>query len=84
MAVMTTHTENPRLKEQIEAAAEIARSENRQPEDVLKDALDHYKRIRELEEITSWGAKHSRARGLKPSDVARAIDKDHAEQNRSR
>jgi hypothetical protein len=84
MGGMSTDRKNTKLNELLDAAAEIARSENRSAEDVLKDALDHYRRSRQLEEITRWGAQHSRKRGLKPSDVAREIDKDHAQQNRGR
>lgn len=74
----------PQLNDLLEAAAEIGRPENRPPEDVLKDALDHYRRSRELKEITNWGTKHSKSRGLKPSDVEREVNKDHAQQNRGR
>jgi hypothetical protein len=83
MSSMGTNTKNTKLNELLDAAAEIARSENRAAEDVLKDALEYYRRSRQLEEITSWGAQHSRKRGLKPSDVAREIDK-HRAQNRGR
>jgi hypothetical protein len=66
-------TENPKLQAQIEAAVEIARSENRQPEDVLKDALEQYERSKKLRQLGAYGREQARRTGLRPSDIEREI-----------
>jgi chromatin segregation and condensation protein Rec8/ScpA/Scc1 (kleisin family) len=70
---MSTDTNSARLNHLLQAAAEIARAENREPEDVLTDALAQYESNKKLTELGAYGRAKARRTGLKPSDVDREI-----------
>lgn len=58
-------------------AQRIAERQGRTADDLAADALKRYieaqQNVQELEELASWGERHARERGFKPSDVERAI-----------
>lgn len=70
---MSTDMKSARLNHLLHAAAEIARSENREPEDVLTDALSQYEASKKLTELGAYGRAKARQTGLKPSDIDREI-----------
>lgn len=64
------------LSELIEAAGEIARSESRRPEEVLKDAIDLYQQGRRLEILAMRAEARNLAKQRPPSYVEKAIAED--------
>lgn len=61
-----------------EAVEEAARAEQRQPDELVQDAVRRYLKDRHWEALVSYGRERARALGYKPSDVNRLI----AEQRR--
>jgi predicted transcriptional regulator len=61
----------------LDRAQRIADAEGRTANDVAADALKRYierrETVQELQDLGSWGERHARQRGYKPSDVERAI-----------
>jgi predicted transcriptional regulator len=69
---------NLRVSDELRAqAAEIAKRQGRTADDLAAEALAHYietqKIAQDLSDLASWGARHARERGFKPSDVEHAI-----------
>ena len=62
------------LRSAMEAAAQ---AEGRSIEDLATEAMKRYvevqKNVKDLNELASWGERHARERGFKPTDVERAI-----------
>lgn len=52
---------------------ETAANEEITPEEFVRNAVETRLNKRELDEVFAFGKSHAKARGLKPSDVARAI-----------
>jgi hypothetical protein len=84
MGSMSTDRKSASLKELLDSAADIARSENRRTEEVLKDALSQYERGKELASLSVYGREQARRMSLKAVDIDRAIHDDHKQQTRSR
>jgi len=53
----------------------IAESQQRSIDDVFKEAVERYINREEFKQVLSFGARHAKARGLTPADVAPAIAK---------
>jgi predicted transcriptional regulator len=69
---------NLRRSDELRAqAAEIAERQGRTTDEFAAEALAHYietqKIAQDLSDLASWGARHARERGFKPSDVEHAI-----------
>lgn len=76
---MISDTANARLNELLAEAAAIAASENRQVEDVLKDALERYQQRSRLDALASRAHRRNAAAGRRGADVERAIAEDRRE-----
>lgn len=66
----------PALLEKAQAEAEQAHVTL---DDLVREAIERRVNKREFEEVLTFGKRHAKARGLKPSDVAEAIDAARAE-----
>jgi predicted transcriptional regulator len=69
---------NLRVSDELRAqAAEIAERQGRTTDEFAAEALAQYietqKIAQDLSDLASWGARHARERGFKPSDVEHAI-----------
>jgi predicted transcriptional regulator len=67
-----------KVPDELRAAMEItAQAEGRTIEEVATEAMKRYvaaqENVREINELATWGERHARERGFKPSDVQRAI-----------
>jgi predicted transcriptional regulator len=62
---------------------ELARAENREPADVLEEAVRRYAGVKRLERFAEKAGKHARALGIKEEDVPRLVDEVRRE-NRTR
>ena len=72
MTTRTPITIPPELQQMIDALAE---SEKRDPQEVLKSAVEEYANARPLEQLARWGTQHARKKGYKESDLLPAIQK---------
>ncbi|HMC62514.1 MAG TPA: hypothetical protein VKJ01_25185 [Candidatus Solibacter sp.] len=75
---MATTDNNLRVPDELrEAAARLAKRQGRSADDLAAEALRRYleaaQSIQDLNDLASWGQRHSRERGFKPADVERAI-----------
>jgi predicted transcriptional regulator len=76
---MTSHTPitvPPDIQEVIHT---IAEAENRDPVDVLTDAVQEYAKASRLEKLTRWGQSHARHYGHTGDKVLSAIQEIRAE-----
>lgn len=69
---------NLRVSDELWAqTAEIAKRQGRTADELAAEVLAHYieaqKIAQDLSDLASWGARHARERGFKPSDVEQAI-----------
>jgi predicted transcriptional regulator len=66
---MTTETKTP-LSDDLQTQIEqIAREQNREPAEVLEDAVRRYVGVQALERLARKGEKYARARGIEEEDV---------------
>jgi predicted transcriptional regulator len=60
-----------------DAVETMARAEGKTIEEIGAEAMRRYvesqQNVRDLNDLTSWGQRHAREKGYKPSDVERAI-----------
>lgn len=66
----------PALLEKARAAAE---QEHITLDELVREAMERRVNKREFEEVLAFGKRHAKSRGLKPSDVAEAIEAARAE-----
>jgi predicted transcriptional regulator len=66
---MTTETKTPLSDELQTQIEQIAREENREPSEVLEEAVRRYVGVQALERLARNGEKYARARGIKEEDV---------------
>ena len=57
----------------IEKVKAAAAKEEIIPEEHVRDAVEKRLNARGLEDVLAFGKRHARARGLRPSDVGKAI-----------
>jgi hypothetical protein len=79
MAANTTITAETRRK--LEAFAGPGKSADELADKVLSQYLMRQEAARELDDIATWGQKHSKRMGHKPSDVQPAIAESRAERH---
>lgn len=60
-------------------AEQAARDERITLDELVRDAMERRLNRRELDEVLAFGKRHARARGLKPGDVAGAINQVRSE-----
>lgn len=78
-----TPTKTP-LSDELQAQIEqIARDQNREPVEVLEDAVRTYIAVRRHERLAEKGEKRARARGIGEADVPRLV-KEVRQENRDR
>ena len=66
---------NPLINEKLLALViDVARAENREPAEVIEDALERYLKRERLTKLFEQGKELGRASGHKPEDVERLID----------
>ncbi len=68
------------IQEAIEEAEMIAKDENRNRSELIREALRRYVAERELIRLQRYGMKKAKELGLKVEDVQRLIDEYRAEQ----
>ena len=73
-------TEAQEIQEAIEEAEMIAKDENRNRSELIREALRRYVAERELIRLQRYGMKKAKELGLKVEDVQRLIDEYRAEQ----
>ena len=75
---MATTDNNLRVPEDLlDQARRMAEAEGCTPDELAADALKRYietrQNMQDLQALASWGERHARERGFKPSDIERAI-----------
>jgi len=64
------------LRQEVE---DLARQQNRQPADILAEAVRRYAGVQRLERFAARAGKHARKLGIKQKDVPRLIDEARRE-----
>ncbi len=70
--------------EMLKEAERVARAEGRTRSELVREALRHYIRAREWEEISAYGRARARELGIREKDVDRIIHEYRAEQRQKR
>lgn len=78
-----TGTKTPLSDELQQQIEQVARDQNRQPAEVLEDAVRQYLQERKWASLVAKGEGRARERGLTEADIPRLIDEVRSE-NRSR
>jgi len=73
----------PLAEELQQQIAQFAREQNREPGEVLADAVRRYIAVRKLERLAEKGEARARALGIKEDDVPRLVEEVRRE-NRER
>jgi predicted transcriptional regulator len=77
------HIQTPLSEDLQQKIEEIAREQNREPAEVLDEAVRRYVGVQALERLAQNGEKYARARGIKEEDVPRLV-KEVRRENRER
>lgn len=77
-------TKTPPLSEELQQKLDdIAREQNREPAEVLEEAVRHYIRDRKWQQLVAKGERRARELGITEEDVPRIIE-EYRQEKRTR